>query len=209
MEEGKKILGIFLVVLFIIIVLGVVISRVRSQKKNVPIVGGSLESILFPDRPTPKPTTVIAEKSKTTSGSTTNSTTKTTSKTQSSGSNGSKTTSTSGQNSQKTTTTQNGQNQTNEGQAGQNPVVLGQSTTQSSGGTTAGSNNTGSNNTGSNGTTTSDPYMSSDMTKGGVSNAQNIPDTGTPTIFLSFALSALGSGVALRKYSGISLKKTS
>lgn len=194
MEEGKKILGVFLVVLFIIIVVGVIISRTRSQTKNKPLVGGSLESILFPDRPTPKPTAVIAEKSKTTAGTTTTTTntTKTTNQ-----NTGSKTTSTAGQESQ----TQGGQ-----GQTGQSPVVLGQSTT------TTGSNGTTTTTTsGSNGSTTGSTTTTStpDMSKGGVDNAQNIPDTGTPTVFLSFALSALGSGIALRKFSGISLKKIS
>jgi len=179
MEEGKKILGVFLVVLFIIVVLGVVISRTASKNKKVPLIGGSLESVLFPDRPTPKPSIIVAKKTNTTS-TTTSTSTKT----------GSTQTTEAGK-----TTTQNSQV----------PVVLGDTTSSTTNnsagtGTTTGSTVTSTNpTTGSTSGTSGTTSTTSQTSKGGVNEAQSIPAAGTPTIYLTFALSALASGVALKR----------
>src|SRR3989344_51358 len=53
MDDAKRVLALFLGLLFVIIVIGVVVNRVAKEKANIPIIGGALERVLFPKRPTP------------------------------------------------------------------------------------------------------------------------------------------------------------
>lgn len=47
--------------------------------------------------------------------------------------------------------------------------------------------------------TTTNQYQQNQTSKGGVSNVNNIPNTGAPTLLLPFAISALLGGVLLRR----------
>ncbi|OGK15065.1 hypothetical protein A3H80_00880 [Candidatus Roizmanbacteria bacterium RIFCSPLOWO2_02_FULL_37_19] len=55
MDDAKRVFAIFAALLLIIIIIGVVVNRVAKEKGNIPIIGGALERVLFPNRPTPKP----------------------------------------------------------------------------------------------------------------------------------------------------------
>lgn len=58
MDDAKKVFAIFLLVLFVLIVIGVTLSKFASQKGKTAISGGgnALERALFPDRPVKEPT---------------------------------------------------------------------------------------------------------------------------------------------------------
>lgn len=165
MEEGRKILFVFLIVLFIIIALGVSISRVAKDKADIPIIGGSLEKILFPNRPDPEPTVVIAEKSDDSDAGNNESTGSDNSD------NGDAPLSTSeSREASKSSTSDTSKG----GSESSEPVVLGTDTDS----TTKGGTDSSS-----------------------VDNAESIPATGTPAIYLGFALASLASGIALKRQS--------
>ena len=217
MEEGKKVLAVFLVVLFFIIVLGVIVSRTGQLRKNTPSKGGSLESIIFPNRPTKQPTIVIAQKSNekggltqeieksTTPGVTTpgvtgaaspqpsqkialklpSNTPKVTPKPKPT-----KSTSETLAKAQPTKSIQPTAKALTSYQLSQQPVVVGDSTDST---TTSQAEAIA-------GETTADTAYP-DSTKGGLQNAQNIPETGSPTILLELAFAGLASGMLLKRKS--------
>ena len=58
MAEARKIIVVFLILLFVIIGMGVMFSRLSKNKNDKPILGGILDNIFFSKslRPTPTPT---------------------------------------------------------------------------------------------------------------------------------------------------------
>ncbi len=60
MGEARRVIVVFLILLFVIIGMGVLFSRLSKDKKNKPILGGVLDNIFFSKslRTTPTPTPV-------------------------------------------------------------------------------------------------------------------------------------------------------
>lgn len=54
MDDTKKVFAAFLGLLFIIIFIGVFISRIAQEKKDVPVIS-AIERVFFPNRPTATP----------------------------------------------------------------------------------------------------------------------------------------------------------
>lgn len=173
MDDAKKVFAVFLLVLFVLIVIGVTLSKIASQKGKTAISGGgnALERALFPDRAVKEPTLAGQSQAQKQTKDTSNTVVI-----------------------RKTANGQAGNVQTNPAPTGKIvqktttkggsqtvPTIVKQNQNQASSGQVSGA--------------TSDNQIGSPQ-------AESIPSTGAPTLSLLFSLGGLGSGIFLKRKIG-------
>ncbi|OGK29478.1 hypothetical protein A3D06_00020 [Candidatus Roizmanbacteria bacterium RIFCSPHIGHO2_02_FULL_40_9] len=175
MDDAKKVFAVFLLVLFVLIVIGVTLSKIASQKGKTAISGGgnALERALFPNRPVKEPTLAGQGQAQ-------------------------------AQKQTKDTSNTVVIRKTAEGQAGNvqtNPVPTGKIAQKT---TTKGGSQTVPTIVKQNQNQASSEQVSGATSDNqiGSPQAESIPSTGAPTLSLLFSLGGLGSGIFLKRKIG-------